>query len=86
MYRVELSNLAAKELERIYTADNKIYYRLIAVIESLTGDPYQGKKLKGKLKGDYSVRVGDYRVVYSIHRAKLIIRVIDIGHRREVYR
>lgn len=86
MYRVELSNLAAKELERIYTADNKIYYRLIAVIESLAGDPYQGKKLKGKLKGDHSVRVGDYRVVYAIHKAKLIIHVIDIGHRREVYR
>ena len=86
MYRVEFSNLAAKELAQIYTADNKIYYRLVTVIESLRGDPYQGKKLKGKLKGDYSVRVGDYRVVYSVHKAKLIIHVIDIGHRREVYR
>lgn len=86
MYRVEFSNLAAKELQQIYTADNKIYHRLIAVIESLRGDPYQGKKLKGKLKGDCSVRVGDYRVVYSIHKAKLIIYVIDIGHRREIYR
>ncbi len=86
MYRIEFSNLAAKELQQIYTADNKIYYRLIAVIESLRGDPYQGKKLKGKLKGDYSARVGDYRVVYSVHKAKLVIHVIDIGHRREIYR
>ena len=86
MYRVELSNLAAKELGQIYTADHKTYRRLIVVIESLRGNPYQGKKLKGKLKGDYSVRVGDYRVVYSVHKAKLIIHVIDIGHRREIYR
>lgn len=86
MYSIELSNLAAKELERIYTADHKIYSRLITVVESLRENPYQGKKLKGRLEGSYSVRVGSYRVVYSIYKAKLIIYVIDIGHRREVYR
>lgn len=86
MYRVEVSSLAGKELQRIYASDNKIYHRLVAVIESLRLNPYQGKKLKGKFQGDYSVRVGHYRVLYSVFKTKLIVYVIDVGHRREIYR
>lgn len=86
MYSIEVSNSAAKELERIYASDNKIYQRLIAVIESLRSSPYQGKKLKGELSGNYSVRVGNYRVIYSVYKTRLLIHIIDIGHRREIYR
>ena len=86
MYRVEFSKIAAKELGRIYKLDNKIYFRIIAVIESLCKKPFQGKKLKGKLKGDYSVRVGHYRIIYTVYKTKLLVDIIDIGHRREIYR
>ena len=86
MYKIELANSAAKELEKIYHTDLKLYSRLLAVIESLSSDPYQGKKLKGQLKGDFSVRVGNYRIIYSVYKEKLIIYIIDIGHRREIYR
>ena len=86
MYRIELANSAANELEKVHQFDQKLYDRLIAVIESLRKDPYQGKKLKGKMKGDYSVRVGDYRIVYDIYKDKLVIVIIDVGHRREIYR
>lgn len=86
MYRVELASSAAQELEKIHQFDQKLYGRLIMVIESLRNNPYQGKKLKGRMKGDYSVRVGDYRIVYDVYKDKLIIVVIDVGHRREIYR
>lgn len=86
MYKIEFSNLASKELERVYDIEKKLYFRLISAIEVLKINPYQGKKLKGKLKGDYSLCVGDYRIIYTIHKKRLIVYIIDLGHRREVYR
>jgi len=84
-YRIEFSHLAAKELEKIYKVEKKLYSRLIAAVEALSRSPYLGKKLRGKLKDNYSLRVGDYRVIYMVRKDKLIIYVIDMGHRREIY-
>lgn len=86
MYKIEFSNQAAKELEKIYRADKKLYSRLLTAIESLKTNPYQGKRLKGKLAGDYSYRVGDYRIIYTVYKHKLVVYIIDLGHRREIYR
>ncbi len=86
MYKVEFSNLAAKELEKIYKLDNRLYFRIITTIETLKKNPYQGKRLKGKLIGDYSLRVGDHRIIYSVYKDKLIVYIIDLGHRKEIYR
>ena len=86
MHRIEFSHLAAKELEKIYKIDKKLYSRLIAVIEPLKTNPYQGKSLKGKLSGDYSLHVGDYRVVYTVYKDTLVVYIIDLGHRKEIYR
>ncbi|MFH1202241.1 MAG: type II toxin-antitoxin system RelE/ParE family toxin [Candidatus Omnitrophota bacterium] len=86
MFKIEFSRLAAGALEKIFRIDKKLYSRLITVIETLKTDPYQGKRLQGKLSGDYSLRVGDYRIIYTIHKNTLIIYIIDLGHRREIYR
>ena len=86
MHKLEFSHLAAKELERIYRVDRKLYARLIAASETLKTNPYQGKKLKGRLAGDYSMRVGDYRIIYTIYKNKLIVYIIDLGHRKEIYK
>lgn len=86
MYRIEFSQLAAKELEKIYKIDRKLYFRLITASESLMKNPHQGKSLKGRLLGDYSLRVGDYRIIYTIRRDILVVYIIDLGHRREIYR
>ncbi|MGA0557011.1 type II toxin-antitoxin system RelE family toxin [Larkinella sp. VNQ87] len=45
--------------------------------------PFGCKKLKGR-KG-YRIRVGDYRVVYEINDGILVVLIIDVGHRREIY-
>ena len=86
MYKIEFSGLAAKELGKIFRADKKLYARFISVIESLGIDPFQGKRLKGKLSGDYSLRVGDYRVVYTVYKDRLIVYIIDLGHRKDIYK
>ena len=86
MHKIEFSYLASKEIEKIYKADRKLYSRLITAIEALRTDQYQGKRLKGRLCGDYSLRVGDYRVIYTIYKDKLMVYIIDLGHRKEIYR
>jgi mRNA interferase RelE/StbE len=86
LYRVELSREAESVYRWLYKRDHKLFQRIDFVLESLKSDPFQGKSLKGVLKGDYSYRVGAYRIIYSIVREKIIVYVLDIAHRREVYR
>ncbi len=86
MFKIEFSNTAARELEKIAKIDAKLYSRLITCVEILKADPYRGKSLKGKLLGSYSLRVGSYRVIYAIHKDRLIIYIIDVGQRKEIYR
>ena len=86
MYKIEFAASAAKELEKVYRADRTLYSRLIAAIEPLRIDPFIGKRLKGRLAGDFSLRVGDYRIIYTVHRHVLLVYIIDLGHRREIYR
>jgi mRNA interferase RelE/StbE len=86
MHKIEFSRLAAKELGKIFQQEKRLYSRIIAAIETLKINPYQGKSLKGRLKGSFSLRIGEYRVIYTIHKGKLIVYIIDLGHRREIYR
>ena len=83
-YRVEICKSAAKDLRGI---DRKWIPRIVATIEMLELDarPSGCKKLVGS---DHTcrLRIGDYRVVYDIHDDTLIVLVVRIRHRRDVYR
>jgi mRNA interferase RelE/StbE len=59
--------------------------RIVAKIETLSNNPRPDgcKKLHGDI---YRVRVGDYRIVYQVRDRELLVLVIRVGHRREVYR
>ena len=46
--------------------------------------PSGAKKLSGRVA--WRIRVGDFRILYEIHDGRLVVLVIDVGHRREVYR
>ena len=87
MYKVEYSKRAVKELQKL---DKSISAALISWIDkNLDGceDPKQfGKALKGSLSPFWRYRIGDYRILASIEDDRLIIVVIRVGHRREVYR
>jgi mRNA interferase RelE/StbE len=60
--------------------------RLILRVRELARDPRpEGcQKLSGE--GDYRIRQGSYRVIYSIDDAERTVRILKIGHRKEVYR
>jgi len=66
--------------------ERTLYERIVRVFDELCLDPFLGKSLKGELKGRYSYRIGNYRLIYRIKHDCLIIIIIDIGHRRDIYR
>jgi len=83
MYNIEIAPSALKFLESI---KKNITGRIVRVVDSLRTDPFLGKKLLGELTGFRSLRVGQYRIIYIIIEKKVLIQVVKIAHRREVYR
>lgn len=83
-YSLFIKPSAAKELEAVRSKKDRA--KLVAKIRSLSADPRPPgcRKLSGAEK--YRVRQGNYRVVYSIDDDRLIITIVKIGHRRDVYR
>lgn len=82
-YTVRLEPKAEKHLAKIPKQfQNKIKLALVA----LQDDPFLGKKLFGKYKDLYSIRVWPYRIVYKIYKSILLIVVVDIDHRQGVYK
>ena len=81
-YRISIKRSAAKEIERIAPKDQK---RIVEKIRSLRDNPRPpgSKKLSGQEK--YRIRQGDYRILYQIEDGELIIVVVRVGHRRDVY-
>jgi len=84
-YEVEISESAEKFLEKVPKKDR---LRIIEKIDTLGQDPTPSGsiKLQGYKESLYRIRSGDYRVVYSIKKDILLVLVVEIGHRREVYR
>ncbi len=83
MYNVEIAPAALKFIERL---EKNITDRIVRTVDSLKADPFIGKKLLGELAGFRSLRVGQYRIIYIIIEKKVLIQVVKIAHRREVYR
>ena len=83
-FRIKLTKSAAKALKAIPKKSQK---RIVKKIESLAeGSPEPSKT---KMKGDnpfHRVRVGEYRIIYEIQNEILLILILKIGHRKEVYR
>jgi len=85
-YRVEFVKSAKKEFDRL---SRRIQDRLLEALSVLSQNPFSELLRFKKLKGAdslYRIRVGDYRVVYEIRNEVLLILVIKIGHRKDVYR
>lgn len=82
-YRIEIKKSAAKELGKIKGKNQK---RIIERIRSLAQDPRPlgSKKLSGEEK--YRIRQGDYRILYQIFDDTVLVVVVKIGHRRDVYK
>ncbi|MEI2721893.1 MAG: type II toxin-antitoxin system RelE/ParE family toxin [Gemmatimonadales bacterium] len=82
-YSVVIRRSAGKDIEALPTADRR---RVVARIRALATDPRPVgcEKLSGEEK--YRLRQGDYRILYEITDRELIVTVVKVGNRRDVYR
>ncbi|GAB2486648.1 type II toxin-antitoxin system RelE/ParE family toxin [Algoriphagus taiwanensis] len=81
-YRVFLSRRAKKDLDKL---DNLKAKPILSAIANLSEEPRPSgcKKLKGR--DGYRIRVGDYRIIYEIFDSDLIVDIIALGHRKDIY-
>jgi mRNA interferase RelE/StbE len=82
MYSVNLDKNAKNFLKKLDNAEQK---RIIKKLTELRDNPWIGKTLTGNLAGLWKLRIGDYRAIYKIINDKLIVLVIKIGHRKNIY-
>ena len=82
LYSLNFSRQALRDLERI---NEPFYSRIKQAIAALTINPRPQGYKKLKDRDGYRIRVGDYRVIYDIFDARLIVDVITLGHRKDVY-
>ena len=82
-YKVEILRSAQKQLAKVDRQDRP---RVVSAVRGLASNPRPrgSKKLSGR--SAWRIRVGVYRVIYEIFDDRLLILVVTIGHRREVYR
>lgn len=84
MYKVEYARGVVKDLKKLPKNIKEKALEIVEVV--LAADPHSGKPLKGHYKGLWKYRLGDYRIVYSIETARLVIFVLRIRHRKDVYK
>ena len=74
---------AVKELRRL---PRNVRTTVFEAVERLRDDPLRGQPLSGEWKGLRRLRVGSVRVIYGFDGKELLISVLCVGHRRDVYR
>ena len=84
-YRIEYEPAARKTLRAI--RDRRLKLTLLAALEGLMDDPRPAgcKKLVGVVD-EWRVRVGDWRIIYRIEDGRLVVLVVRVGPRKDVYR
>ena len=82
LYKIVLSKQAQKTLDKF---SDRIAEPIFFAIAGLAHNPRPKgvKKLKGRV--GYRIRVGNYRVIYDIYDAELVIDIIALGHRKDIY-
>ena len=82
-YKIEWKRSAVKELRNL---PNDAIERILKAVEQLSVNPYPAgvRKLVGS-EHTYRIRQGDYRIIYTITASSLIVEIIRVGHRKDVY-
>lgn len=83
MYKVLVSREAERKAEKI---DRRYKKAINEAVTKLSTNPFLGKSLTGEFKGQYSLRVGIYRILYTFDSKNKLIYLITIDHRKDIYR
>ena len=84
MFKVEYAKGVAKDLKGLQKNIQKEALHIVETV--LAKNPHQGKPLSGSYKGLWKYRVGDYRIIYAIENKNLVVFILRIRHRKDVYR
>jgi mRNA interferase RelE/StbE len=82
-YEVQIPRRVQRDIDRLPTTDAR---RVYAAIYALKGEPRPEGSLKLTGRDAWRLRIGRYRVIYEVDDEALIVLVIDVGHRRDIYR
>jgi mRNA interferase RelE/StbE len=82
MYDIQFEQKASKSFNKL---ERQAQLQIGKKIEQLKTNPHIGKPLIGNLSGYWKLRIGKYRAIYQRYEGKLIIIVLDIGHRKNIY-
>lgn len=86
MYELHFLSSAKKEFAKLDLVAQKIIKeKLLILVEDPNTLKNNIKALKGEYKGKFRLRIGEYRVVFQVKDKELIIIVVRVGHRKEVY-
>jgi mRNA interferase RelE/StbE len=82
-FSIEWKRSAAQELKKL---PREVVGRILKAVEQLATEPYPSRirQLVGA-EHTYRIRIGDYHVIYSVMASALIIEIIRVGHRRDIY-
>lgn len=83
--RVEYTETVKKQISKLDNSIKKRIFDYMDEVEKLNNPRLRGKRLVGNLLGLWRYRVGAYRILCDIKDDVLVILVVDIGHRKEVY-
>jgi mRNA interferase RelE/StbE len=83
-FKIEWRKSTKKDLRKIPQAEVR---RIIETVDQLSEEPHPSysTKLSGSER-TYRIRVGDYRVIYEVFDDRIVIEVLKVGHRKDVYR
>jgi len=85
-FTVVFSELARSKFDRFIHANRKTGEQIARAIDRLASNPNIGEFLKGEWKGYRKYRTGDYRIIYRVEHSQLVIYIVTIGDRKDVYR
>ena len=85
-YTVVLSKVAQDKFDKFIRKNRKVGEQIAKAIDRLASNPELGEFLKGPWQGYRKYRTGNYRIIYRVEHDRLIIYIITIDDRKDVYR
>ena len=82
-YSLKIKRSALKEIQALPKTER---LRIVEAVDRLPENPHVGKLLKGDLSGLRRIRTGVYRIVYEIDEGRVVVLVLRVAHRKNVYR
>lgn len=86
-WRIEITRTATRQITKLDRQAQESILKFLRERLSQADDPRQwGKALQGEKRGLWRYRVGDYRLICDIQDARITILVLELGHRKDIYR